>query len=254
MLWGQASSLFFFFKFLQPAQEWQDGGIRNLDRRFISTYAHLTMDDISSYDHREPELPIARLRERIIGQLTLNYAHDNIDVDEFERRLARAHESDNRDSLKSLIRDLPVLRDDSAAESAGSDSPVAWNRGKVKKDDTMIAVMGGVERGGAWTPARYTKIFAMMGGVDLDFTDAKFPPGTSELDIFCLMGGVEMIVPEGVNVEMSGIPIMGGFEDKVGHSGYEGGPTLRIRGVALMGGVEVKPPKRKKGRGRTRLR
>jgi hypothetical protein len=209
------------------------------------------MDDRSSFDHREPELPISRLRDRIIGQLTLNYAHDNIDVEEFEKRLGLAHESVNRESLKSLIRDLPVLRDDTSAESAGSDSTVAWNRGRVKKNDTMIAVLGGVERGGAWIPARYTKIFAMMGGVDLDFTDAKFPPGTTELDIFCLMGGVDIIVPKGVNVEISGIPIMGGFEDKVGHGGYEGGPTLRIRGVAIMGGVEVKPPKRKKRWGRS---
>lgn len=212
------------------------------------------MNDMRSFEEREPELPVNRLRERVIDQLKLNYAHDNIDVEEFERRISLAHDGSDREMLKSLIRDLPVLKDESEP-AAGDDSwGITWNRGKVKKDDTMIAVLGGVERGGAWTPARYSKIFAFMGGVDLDFTDAKFPPGTTELDIFCIMGGVEMVVPEGVNVEMSGVPIMGGFEDRVGRGGYEDGPTLKIRGVAIMGGVEVRPPKRKKLRDRHRRR
>jgi hypothetical protein len=203
------------------------------------------MNDIDPYN-QQPEIPVNRLRERVIDQLKLNFAHDNLTVEDFEKRIDLAHGGDDRESLKKLIRDLPVLHDDTSPSYGSADSPVSWNSGRIRKNDTMIAVMGGVDRKGPWAPARYNKILAVMGGVDLDFTEAKFPPGTTELDIFCMMGGVDIIVPEGVNVEMSGIPLMGGFENKVGHGGWENGPTLKIRGVAIMGGVDVKPPKRKK--------
>lgn len=195
----------------------------------------------------EMELPIERVRERVVDQLKLNYAHDNIVVEEFERRIGLAHDMDDRDELKSLVRDLPVLREDSVSPSY-RDSRYTWslNEGKVKRDDSMIAVLGGVERKGSWAPARYNKVLAFMGGVDLDFTEAKLPEGVTEIDLFCVMGGVELVVPEGVNVEMQGVPIMGGFEDKTDHNPDEGAPVIRIRGLVLMGGVEARPPKKKK--------
>jgi hypothetical protein len=194
------------------------------------------------------ELPIERVRERVVEQLKLNYAHDNIVVDEFERRISLAHESDDRDALKSLVRDLPVLKDSAVGSYQQSSYTWALNDGKVKRDDSMIAILGGVERKGSWAPARYNKVLAFMGGVDLDFTEAKLPEGVTEIDLFCVMGGVELIVPDGVNVEMQGVPIMGGFEDKTDHTPDERAPTIRIRGLVLMGGVEAKPPKKKKRR------
>ena len=64
------------------------------------------------------------------------------------------------------------------------------------------------------------------------------PPGVTEVNIFAIMGGAQIIVPPGVHVDMSGFALMGGF----GQSGYAPPPTdpnatvLRIGGFALMGG------------------
>ena len=84
-----------------------------------------------------------------------------------------------------------------------------------------------------------------MGGLDLDFREALMPPGTSVINIFCMMGGVDIKVPPGLRVENRGFAIMGGFEDNVDESEESAGPKLVIRGFVFMGGVDVKVKERK---------
>jgi hypothetical protein len=83
--------------------------------------------------------------------------------------------------------------------------------------------------------------FAFCGGVELDFREAVMPPGLTEVKVFAMWGGVEIIVPPGMNVVCDGIGIMGGFEHAPETNATPDpiAPTLRVSGVALMGGVEV---------------
>jgi hypothetical protein len=106
----------------------------------------------------------------------------------------------------------------------------------------MLAIMGGASRKGQWTPARRTTIIAMMGGVDLDFRSAALAPGVTEITVVAVMGGVEIIVPPGLAVECEGIGIMGGFDHHTESTtlAHADTPLLRIKGVALMGGVELR--------------
>ena len=87
---------------------------------------------------------------------------------------------------------------------------------------------------------------ALMGGVELDFREAAFGPGVTEVTVFALWGGVDIVVPPGLQVECSGAGILGGFErtpdelaDASAASLDPGSPVLRVNGVALMGGVDV---------------
>ena len=81
-----------------------------------------------------------------------------------------------------------------------------------------------------------------MGGVDLDFREARMGPGVIELSVFAIIGGVTIIVPPDLQVESDGIGIMGGFECseevRAGHD--PDAPILKINGLAMMGGVDVK--------------
>ena len=54
------------------------------------------------------------------------------------------------------------------------------------------------------------------------------------------MGGVSITVPEDMDVDVSGIGFMGGFDHKASGPGGPGAPRLRVVGFAMMGGVEVK--------------
>jgi hypothetical protein len=119
--------------------------------------------------------------------------------------------------------------------------PARTPAGPVREHQVLVAIMGGVERRGVWTPARKTLVLAMMGGAELDLREARFAPGETEIMVFAFWGGVEIIVPPDVRVDSGGIAIMAGFDHQ--HSGLpdpgEDAPLVKIGGVAIMAGVEI---------------
>ena len=62
------------------------------------------------------------------------------------------------------------------------------------------------------------------------------------------MGGVTIIVPEGLPVEVSGLGIMGGVDHSVNGPGVPGAPLVRVSGLALMGGIGALRRRRKPSR------
>jgi len=191
-----------------------------------------------------PRLPLAAVRNAVIERLKLNYAHGNLDEGELEARLSEATAAETNGELQLLVEDLPDIQEGAAATPSMSPTGVRLNQGTVRESGTLVAVMSGAVRKGLWRPPRKMRAVAFMGGVDLDFTQAEMPPGVTEITVFTLMGGVDIKVPPGLNVEMSGFPFMGGFEDHSEGMIDPSAPTLRVRGVAVMGGVEVRVPRR----------
>lgn len=106
--------------------------------------------------------------------------------------------------------------------------------------ETVLALLSGVQRKGAWEPAEHVRVFAVMGGAELDFREAVLVEGVTELWIFAFWGGAQVIVPRDIHVETRGVGIMGGFSELDHRAAEADAPTLRIRGWAVMGGVEVK--------------
>ena len=51
-------------------------------------------------------------------------------------------------------------------------------------------------------------------------------------------GGIDILVPENVNVKLNSSCIFGGVSNKA--SVYENAPTIYINGVCLFGGVDIK--------------
>jgi hypothetical protein len=179
-----------------------------------------------------PSLPRER-RDRTVSMLTRHFSLDHIGTEEFERRIDRVYEARTVQELDALVADLPALDEAATVQTlAAGESPRGWQM--------VLALMGGTERKGTWRPARQISAVALMGGISLDFREAQFAPGVTSLNVMALMGGVEIVVPPGLRVECDGFGFMGGFEnlDQEGRPG-EDQPTLRIRGLALMGGVEV---------------
>jgi hypothetical protein len=194
------------------------------------------MFDLEEYGR----VPINQVREKVVEQLKLNFAHDNIDDKELEERLEQADRATSKKQLLAVVEDLPALDDASAGSGAAQVAGVAINRGKVPETATLVSILSGTERKGRWLPARYTNGIAFMGGMELDFRYAEFPPGVTEINFFCLMGGAELTVPPGLNVEVHGIPILGGIENKADSRPNPAAPTLRIKALVIMGGLEIK--------------
>jgi hypothetical protein len=194
--------------------------------------------------------PSQETRQRTIDALCQHFATETLDNDEFERRVDLAHRVDTVQELRDLVTDLPALADTGGVPSAEepTSAPTPRVRGHavrpdlVRENQVLVGVLSGAVRKGNWIPPRHLWSVAVMGGVELDFREARMGPGVCELSGFAFMGGVKIIVPPDLQVESGGIGIMGEFEcsDEVRAGHDPDAPILRINGVAMMGGVEVK--------------
>ena len=105
---------------------------------------------------------------------------------------------------------------------------------------SLFAMMGGAMRRWDGSPFRGAELTSIMGGCELDLRQAELAPGEeAAIDVFAIMGGHEIKVPETWSVVSTAVPIMGGVEDRTRPPGA-GAPRLVIRGFIMMGGVEIR--------------
>jgi len=79
---------------------------------------------------------------------------------------------------------------------------------------------------------------AIMGGGKLDLREAQIQEKEAVLDIFTLMGGIEIQIPAGWIVEPRFTPILGGYQDRTTRVS-QSNQRLVINGTAIMGGITI---------------
>ena len=89
------------------------------------------------------------------------------------------------------------------------------------------------------TVFRRGDLTAVLGACNLDLTAAELPPEGAVLEIFAFWGGVELRIPDHWTVDPQLAVLMGAIEDKTHQRAATGG-RLTIKGVALMGGFEIR--------------
>lgn len=113
----------------------------------------------------------------------------------------------------------------------------------LRKDSSdwisAFALMAGFERSNNSPNFRGGDLTAIMGGCEIDLRQASLRAPAS-IDVFVMWGGVELRVPEDWTVDLQGTPLLAGFVDKTRPPSVATEKRLVIRGVALMGGVEIK--------------
>ena len=103
-----------------------------------------------------------------------------------------------------------------------------------------VACLSGVSRQTSSKDFRGGDFTAVMGGCEVDLRNAEIGSGEAVLDVFALMGGVDIRVPETFTVDAQVTAILGGFEDKTDQRDADPNQRLVIRGIAMMGGVDVR--------------
>lgn len=199
----------------------------------------MTHPDRPSPSYSISPAPTSVDRERVVNELSLHFAADHLSIDELEVRLKLAYESPSLAQLNGLASDLPAIRDSDVMPGY---APMYAPSEVVPARGVVIAVLGGTSRKGSWMVPRHLKVFAMLGGCEIDLREARFAPGVTELDATAIMGGIEVTVPPGVRVEAVGSAFLGGFDANGGESMMidPAHPVLRVTGLALLGGVQVK--------------
>ena len=190
-----------------------------------------------------PEHVPPSVRERVVQDLQDHFAQDRLTLPEFERRVELAYRADSSDALRALTQDLaPLVPAPLPQVPARPASGSSVATGVSTRTKTFFALMSGVVRRGKWVVPARMRAIAWMGGIGLDLREAVLTAPVTDIYVFTLMGGVEIIVPPNVRLETDGFAIMGGFEDQLKEpvSGDANTPLVRVHGLAIMGGVEAR--------------
>lgn len=192
--------------------------------------------------------PLAALREDTVNQLIVNYGKGHLSLEAFERRLDRALEATQHAELLELTADLEVLPadlpDPDFVERKRQALGATRERGTPQTCEHIINILGGTKRSGTWSVPAEIRIFSLIGGTTLDFSEAQFTATTTRIRAFSLLGGTDVFVPENVNTVSKAFCLLGGVDDSAGMSGDPAAPTILIEGVVVLGGVRVRLKRR----------
>ena len=182
-------------------------------------------------------VPTEDQRERVTAELCEHFSAGNLELDLLEFRLAAVDVAKTETELLDLVKDLPEL---AAVAPAVVEPP--------KRRGWALALLGGNSRKGEWAPPRQLNAIALMGGVELDFRDARLAPGETHVTAVALMGGVNIVVPPGLSVTVRGLGLLGGVDQVEQLSGERrpNMPQLIVTAFACMGGVGIETRASKK--------
>ncbi|MFG2096645.1 DUF1707 domain-containing protein [Streptomyces sp. NPDC048612] len=184
-------------------------------------------------------------RERVAEILRDALTEGRLAMEEFDERLEAAYKARTYGELEPLTADLPAaaqapaplsLRKESGAPARWAERIVSGGQGS----SVGFSLMSGFQRKGRWTIGRRFTAACVMGGGEIDLREANFAGPEVVISCWVLMGGVNIVVPPGVEVDVRGLGIMGGFDAREdGTPGEPGAPRVVVTGLALMGGVGV---------------
>ncbi len=161
-------------------------------------------------------------------------------MDELEDRLNTVYDSRTHRELERLVADVVVRGDHPLPTTQSGTRRMPVRRGEGGAN-WLVSIMSGRERKGRWRVGTNLKVIDIMGGSDLDLNDAELAADEVHMTVFALMGGSNIRVPEGLNVELSDFAFMGGNSSALGDERPDpGGPTLHIRVISIMGGTDIK--------------
>ncbi len=187
---------------------------------------------------------IATVRERAVEVLMEHFSRDVMDLEEFEGLLDAVNRCSTVGELRELLSKLPPVESSEPATDmipARGGAPVVVDADRVRPHGFLISILGATNRSGRWIPARKNFAFGVLGGISLDFREALLGSGITDVNLLAVLGGIEIIVPPEMAVEVDGMAALGGFEygtDTPLRSNPDL-PTLRVRGLAVLGGVNV---------------
>lgn len=197
-------------------------------------------------------------RERVAQILHRALSEGRITMDELEERLTTVYAAKTLGELAPVTADLPLP----AGATTHTELEPAQTRALGLPDDrigghagsmTSIGIMSGAVRKGSWVLPPQHNSLAFWGGVEIDLRNARFAEKNSTITAIAIMGGIDIVVPDDINVDVVGFGFMGAFiqEDKSGAAPAPAtAPTVRITGLAFWGGVTVIRKPRQADRGR----
>ncbi|HEY6539170.1 MAG TPA: DUF1707 domain-containing protein [Candidatus Dormibacteraeota bacterium] len=168
-------------------------------------------------------------RDQSVALLSAACADGRLPLEDFSARVDRALGARTVGELSQLEADL-----------GPAPGPVLSVEPHSRRPTWFVAIMSSTARRGRWILQPASHALAVMGDVDLDLRGAEVAASTSHISAVAVMGSIRVIVPEGINVEVDGMAIMGSKTIKGGADRtLPGAPTVVVTAIACMGDVTV---------------
>ena len=192
------------------------------------------MGDVEPHQMRISDADRHRVQE-ILRQAA---GEGRLDLEELDERLEASFKAKTYGELVPLTADILGPSQD-LTPAMRAQPPTLPGR----ESGRAFTIMGGIDRKGVWAVPREFSAFALMGSIHLDLRQAQFPGQEVILSLNVIMGGADVVVNRSTHVIVDGLGIMGAFEAPRGDATLQldaGSPVVRVKGVALMGGVTVR--------------
>lgn len=178
-------------------------------------------------------------RNRAVEFLRHHCGEGRLTLDEFSDRVGLVFEATTSTDLEAVTRDLPAIPMPSAEPAVARSSSGERLRGVSR---FTFACMGAGQRRGRWRLEGHHLVVAFLGGCQIDLRGAEIIGDEVTITVVAFMGGAQVIVPEGVAVEVSGASFMGGKSTKINHKvpRMPGTPLVRVQAYPMMGGVGIR--------------
>jgi len=125
-------------------------------------------------------------------------------------------------------------------ERAGDAGPVSRATEMSGARVNLFSLLGGMRRTVNAQAFVGGEVTALMSGLTVDLRGAQLADGHAVLDVFAMWGGIEVLAPAGWRVISRVTPLLGAVVDAMPEPAGADAPTLELRGLAVMGGLDVR--------------
>ena len=163
-------------------------------------------------------------REQVVARLRDASAEGRLTLEELADRTTLAYTAHSHAELAPLTDDLPVPQQSS----------------RRKPVRLMGAVIGEVKRTGRWRVGENTHVVMGVGDCHLDLRAAELDGDEVTVTISQIIGDTTIVVPRHVEVELSGLFLIGG-KSVVGSKEdlSPAAPRVHVRAFGLIGELKV---------------
>jgi hypothetical protein len=179
-------------------------------------------------------------RDRVVAVLRMHCTEGRITLDEFSDRVGDVYGARTAAELDATVADLPVPW---SGDRPADDDPAP--RGKARRQVRWLAaVFSSSHRRGRFTLDDESLVVAAFGDCTLDLTAASIDTANPFITAVAAFGNVTIVVPDGIDVNLQGIPLFGSTRCDTGSTPpAPGSPVITVRAFAAFGDVRVRLPR-----------
>ncbi|MDO8188447.1 DUF1707 domain-containing protein [Conexibacter sp. JD483] len=177
-------------------------------------------------------------REQTIERLRLAAGEGRLTLEELADRVESVAGSRTRAELEQATIDLPPADAALVGTTApGAAAPASVPAGPLTGNSS---VFGDLKRSGPWQLPARSGWSTVFGDVVLDLREARVPAGEIAIDARSVFGDIELLVPEGVLVDLRGRAFFGDVKQQAGLDAAAGAPRIVLTGSTVFGDVRVR--------------